>query len=246
MSIQNQTKPLTEAQRKNLAVLKSTFGISDADLERVLFFSDRPDDPWIPPDLLESIARQHGGYQEISLRFDQYIDALGLILYQAVVVDEQGRRYARSGAASLGEKPAGREIDPQTLAGGRALGAALRAAGFDPFRAGSVVSLERHRQPSYSPPLSPQELELQRKEDEAQLRSKDLRQIHALAEQKGLIVGKDMSRYRAFLLDKFGTVTAGILNHTERQAVIAAINNYGFEDYLATVPPELQADALVA
>lgn len=238
-------KFLTSGQRQNYNLLKTNFGLSDAELDRCIFFRQGDDEPWIPPDILEAIARQSGGFQQISSIHDKYIAQLEQVLYIATVVDGQARSYTRSGAARLGEKPNGRVIDTDILAAGRALGAALTAAGFNPFRAGSVVDFKPQPETTYSGPDYPSKSELYQVEDEASLRLKDLRQIHTIAEKKGLIVGRDLSRYRNELAREYGKRTAAGFDAPTRTSVINWLNNYDSE-FFTDLPLEMQPEAMIA
>jgi hypothetical protein len=231
-------------QSEKLQLLKERFDLSEADLNRVLFLNSRDQsDPWIPPDLLESIARQVGKFKMISVTYDQYERTREQVFYLANVVDEYDRSFPRSGVATVGEAPNGMDIDAETLAASRALGSSLRAAGFDPFRSGSVVDLQlpAMKRPST---LNEEQKNLHEVADQAELRRKDLAKIHLLAENKGLIVGKDDTRYRAWLKQNFNVGTAAILEPATRAGVINSLTQY--QDFLADVPVELQADALVA
>ena len=84
--------------------------------------------------------------------------------------------FTHPGVATTGERPAGIDIEPETLAAGRALGASLRAAGFHPYKSGSVVDFSEMRR----------EIEIRRKaaDIEKEARIKDINQIHAIADEK--------------------------------------------------------------
>ncbi len=104
----------TTKQQEILDELNKRFGI---DPERILFINPRDaNDPWIPPDELMSIARQHGGFKLVSVTHDKFISETMQQIYTATVVDAQERTFVRSGVAMLGEKPDGIEIDPDVLA----------------------------------------------------------------------------------------------------------------------------------
>lgn len=234
----------TAKQTEIASQLNQLFGIKE---ERILFLNPRDEnEPWIPPSELESIARQVGGFKTISVTHDKFIPETQQTVYLATVVDNSDRTFLRSGVATLDEKPNGEDIDTDVLASGRALGAALQAAGFNPFKSGSIVNLHEFRENFRPQNLSRQEREIHSIEDEAMLRTKDLRQIHALAVEKGLWVGGNDSRYRQELQKTFGVKTSAILNREERAQVINWLNNYRDTDYLAGVPTELREDAMVA
>lgn len=212
------------------------------DGERILFLNAKdPLDAWIPPSELESIARQTGEVQSTDVEFVMYVEPLQQIHYRATVVDKAGRIFARPGAAKIGEQSkGGDEIEAETLAQGRALSHALRAAGFHPLKSGSVVALDERRAVRQSQPLTEEQQTNQIAHDAASLRTKDLKQIHAIAERKGLILpmpgGKDDSGYRNWLWRKFGVGTAAKLDAFKRAQVIAEIDNYeGEEDELEMI-----------
>lgn len=231
---------LSAGQEQALKFLKENFGLSESELDRVLFLNDRVgEEPWIPADIMEAIARQVGSFQHISVIHDKFVAERQQVLYTATVVDNFGRTFTRSGAALVDEKPNGQDIDVEILAQTRALNAALNAAGFNPFKAGSVVNLNFQRKP-----ITDDEKRLVEIQDEAELRNKDLRQIHALAEEKGLIVNKDLTRYRQELQAAFGVQTAAVLDHAERVAVINWLTN--FQDFLSGLPADIQQDAMIA
>jgi hypothetical protein len=248
---------LRTAQTENLETLRKNFGLSDGEVSRCLFFRKDQDEPWIPPDLIEAIARKTGKFQGINALFDQYVEPLKQIVYTASVTDEFGRQYVRSGVATLGEKPNGADIETGTLACGRALTAALTAAGYNPFRASSIVDLDQRRSVSPTPPFSGQPLDeaakqLHATEDAAALRKKDLAQIHKLATDKGLIdyqVGgdKDLRRYRNWLEANFRERSAVEFDATKRALVINKLTEYNRDDdYIQHLSAELREDALIA
>jgi hypothetical protein len=221
----------TPKQQEIVDRLQSSFEI---DTERVLFLNPRdPNEPWLPADELESIARQAGGFQSIDVDYENFVEPLAQVVYKAVVIDEQGRRFGRTGVATIGETTPIGEIDVQQLAAGRALSAALRAAGFHPFKSGSVVSLDERRAASKTsltsqpPQLSERERNLQHIEDEARARINDTRAIHALAYEKGLIVrfGRimDKSGYYQWLKQRFGLNSSTEADAATRASIINAL-----------------------
>jgi hypothetical protein len=240
-------RQLTTKQHGVLELLQRNFALSDGELERVLFLNERDKtEPWIPADLQEAIARQVGTFKHISVTHDKFINERQQVIYTATVIDTADRSYTRTGAAIIGEAPNGVEMDVDVLAASRALNAALNAAGFNPFKAGSVVNIAEARESLQAKPLNPTEQQLHAVEDEATARRTDLARIHALAVEKGLTVGKDDSRYRDELFEHYGVRTAAILNRTERAAVVNWLTNYKRDDFLQSVPVELQGDALIA
>ena|ERR1044072_2410013 len=211
-----QTQPFTEQQQAVVTALRKTFEIDD---DEIRFLNpEKPQEPWLSSGALMSIARQTGAFQTISERYDKYIEALNQVVHVATVIDKEGRSFERTGVATVGENlslTGAREIDAHALAGARALNAALRAAGFHPLRAGSVINLDLNLPKSGAV-------------DNAAQRDIDLGHIHAVAEEKGLIrkqAGgkKDVSLYKTFLFDTFGVHTVAMLNQAERASIIEAL-----------------------
>lgn len=235
----------TARQTQILLGLHENFGINT---DRILFLNPRdPDEPWIPPTELESIARQVGGFQTINVTHDKFIPETMQVVYQTLVIDNSDRSFIRSGVAKVGEMPNGIEMDADILAAGRSLGAALTAAGFHPYKSGSVVPRDLMRQRAQKENLTDADKSMQFAGDEAALRLNDLRHIHKLANDKGLWVGNEQSRYRAELFDKFGVHTTAMMDKAHRAAVINWLTTYKEEpSYLSSVPVEYREDALMA
>lgn len=200
----------TNKQQETAERLASEF---DIDAERIYFLNEeKPDEPWLPAEALVTIARRTDNFNGIDEGFDQFIPQLNQIVHRATVTDKAGRVYTRSGVATVGER---QDIDDHALAAGRAVSAALTAAGFNPLRPGSVVS-SGARQQQHGGVAST---------DEVSSRNTDLKRIHALAEEKGLIrrmAGDviDRSGYRTFLLTNFNVTTAVTLDEVQRASLI--------------------------
>jgi hypothetical protein len=212
-------RPFSPEQGRRAIELAERFGI---DKDRILFFNEAdPLDPWFPPDELLSIARREQSFLEIDISFHQWVPGLDLVCYQATVINNENRIFKMTGVAKMGEaRPGG--PDEHTIATGRALGAVLRAAGFHPLKSGSVVGTVASQPPSIT------------YADEATIRTNQLAQIHILAEKAGMILEgtgdrKDMSRYRAWLTEIFGTPTAAALTETERAQAIAELRSLAGE-----------------
>lgn len=198
----------TAEQNRIAGALALQHGI---DINRV-FFPDpkNPDKPWLGADELMVITRQSQSFQAIEEKFDTFIHPLNQVVHTARVIDADGRIYERCGVATLGEKsPAGDEFDEHALAATRALTATLTAAGFNPLR--STVKADQKQS----------SITLDAEEDS---RRPQLRHIHALAQEQGLIIygddGRDDSGYRKFLRDNFGVESVRGMNSTERASVI--------------------------
>jgi hypothetical protein len=211
-----QEAPRTPAQ---LQVVQQLVGAFNIQPERILFLNRQdPTDPWIPYDQLVAIARQSGEFKTISETYCEYIPELQQLIHSATVIDPDGRSYIRSGAATIGEKLPNEELpDEHSLAASRALKHALDAAGFNPVKAAPVLDLK----------LQPEEHAIA---DQAESRREDLRQIHTLAREKGLIVPfdedptqNDLSAYRDFLKSNFGTNTSADMGPSLRAQLINAL-----------------------
>ena len=229
------TTTRTEKQNSVAQLLASEFKI---DAERVYFLKpDKPEEPWLPAESLVTIARQSGEFRAIDESFDQFIEPLHQVVHRATVIDQDGRTYTRSGVATVGERAANsaqREVlDEHALAAGRAVSAALTAAGFNPLRPGSVIPLDSRRGGAQADAAGA---------DEAQSRNTDLKRIHALAVEKGLIRmmpggGRDLTEYRRMLREKFNANTAADFSATQRASLI---------NYLTQLPVEIDEFADVA
>lgn len=227
----------TARQEEILSKLNQNFGIKP---DRILFINKRdPNDPWIPSDELESIARQVDGFKHVAVNHDKFIPERQQVVYTAMVVDKNDTSFTRTGIATIDEND---EIDADTLASGRALGAALRAAGFHPYRSGSVVDFAQLRD---SIEQKRTDEKLTAIEEEARSRSNDLKQIHALATKKGLIIGSNRIGYHLWLAEKYGVKTAINFDQSKRAQLINSLRNYrednlGFEDEFGA--DEVQSD----
>ncbi|MGA9768839.1 MAG: hypothetical protein WBV94_07360 [Blastocatellia bacterium] len=187
------------------------------DRSRVFFLNERnPLEPWLPPDALAAIARKSGGFQTIEETFDQFIPELNQVVHQATVIDEQGRVFKRSGVATIGEQNVAGEFDEHRLAAGRALGAALSDAGFNPIKT-----------KPFKPVATFADTDPQNRADEYEQKNNDLAQIHILARQAGLIKENDSQLderdYRKYLRETFKVGSAMILDSTQRASLINAL-----------------------
>lgn len=204
-------QPRSQQQQSIAQELASRF---DIDPDRILFLNpDKPEEPWLSAEALVTIARRSGDFQGIDEGFDQFIAPLNQVVHRATVTDKGARVFTRAGVATVGERE---DIDDHALAAGRAVGAALTAAGFNPLRPGAVVSISSHPQAGAA------------QGDEANSRGTDLKRIHALAEEKGLIRrGRDGSidrtGYRTFLLTNYNTTTAAQFDEGQRASLINAL-----------------------
>lgn len=200
---------LTADQLAVTNALKTQFGI---DPEHIRFLNaKRPNEPWLSADVLGAIARQSGEFQGIEEAYDRFIEPLSQVVHRAEVRDREGRTFARTGIAAIGEHE---EIDAHVLAASRALRAALDMAGFNPLRGGSKVPMDKSAVPQSA---LPPEL------DESVRRQNDLARIHILAKNAGLI-RKNSRKYLDWLAENFGVSTAAALDSTGRQSVISALS----------------------
>ena len=197
----------------------------------ILFLNDRePLEPWFNPKALLAIARQAPEIQTVSGRFDKYVEPLKRIFFLGTVILANGRSYEMTGWSTVGEHlfDARDDIDEFSLAQGRAMHAAMEAAGVNPSKPASLVSLMKPR-----PPVVNDEDE-EMNPDEAAQRGKDVARIHVLAEALGLIKSEGGMRnkyeYRIWLQrfskDAFGltSVTSSTaLSRGQRQLVISEL-----------------------
>lgn len=167
-------------------------------------------EPWLPSRVRLEIARQSEQFASISESFDQFIPALCQVVHSAEVLTQNGLSFRRSGVATIDEKLPNSEIaDCHELAASRALGAALDAAGFNPLKRRPRIQLME--------------------EDPAATRLTQLKAIHAIAREAGLIVRppgdgpEDDHGYREFLARHYHVITVAGMNEAERSSVIAAL-----------------------
>ena len=208
----NLTRPNTPQQQEIVKQLADRWKL---DPERILFKKKKPLEPWLNAEALTIVARGSGRFRSLSESFSTFVPGLNHIIHTATIVDADGFDFTRSGAAAIGEQTIeGDEYDEHDLAATRALRKALDSAGFDIVKASSVVPID---------------LDLTKEghasEDETSARKSDLRAIHAIAEAKGLIAPadggrKDMSSYRAWLMEEFGVESAAGLTAATRAIVI--------------------------
>jgi hypothetical protein len=199
----------TAAQQKQASDLARKLGIGEEDI--YFLRTDKPAEPWLSPSALITVARKSPELRDIADEFVEFVPPLNQLIYRGVVVDAQGRRFTRTGVATIGEKP---ELDSHKLAAGRALSASLRAAGFDPLKAGNVVA----------EPLIPRVTPI----DDDKARNKRLAEIHTLAEQKGLEIKREGQKpdnlaYRRWLYEHFGVWSTVRMSEGEHQQVINAL-----------------------
>ncbi|HKO43373.1 MAG TPA: hypothetical protein VJU84_08785 [Pyrinomonadaceae bacterium] len=215
-------RPRSLQQQEVIKKLQELFKLEEEDANSILFLDKKhPLKPWYPYGVAMTIARQSNELRDVAEHFSTYIEPLRQLVHSATVTDSKGRTFTRPGVATLGEKMEGEDedtIDEHRLAGARAINSALDMAGFNPVKLTS----------------STLELNLGSREDsilnDAEARSKDLRQIHTLAREKGLIkpfeddpTKNDVTGYFNFLLEKFGTDTTAQMAPAERAQVINAL-----------------------
>jgi hypothetical protein len=208
----------TPQQTKIVEALVERFKI---DGSRVLFLNPQwPLEPWLPGKTLAAIARQSGKFKVIRVEHERVLEvgSQRQVISQGTVVDLDDRVYSLPGVATMGEKlPETEEVaDAWDLADARALRSTLDLAGFDPVDPSSVVPLNGKD----SAPRDPEAAE-------AEARVNDVARIHILAAEKGLIVGKDYSKYRKFLAENYeGAVSVTGFDPVKRKSVIAALERY--------------------
>lgn len=196
--------------------------------EAVRFFKD--DEPWLGAEELMLVARKSPDVQNVHEDFDQFIEPLKQVVHTASVVLKDGRTFQRTGIAKVGERLPGMKddemVDEHLLAASRAIRSALIAAGINPAKP-QPAEPRREAMVTYDKAGA--------NVDDAAQRDKDLKEIHALAWEAGLIVrgesGTDHTRYRNFLHDHLAkqgriyldTPSAASLDTTDRASVISAL-----------------------
>lgn len=188
------------------------FGIDPKDVKEI------DGQPWLSSQQLATIARKTGEFLSIDVEFKEFVPGLGQVVWAASVTDSENHLYRRTGVASLGEKlPTGVEVDEHELAASRALRSALAMAGFDALRPGSRLEDTVTIHAVSKRPYDPKTIQIA---DEAAVRVKLIRELHAVAEEAGLIVRRpgeraDYSVYRTLLEENFDTHTSA--DFTEQQ-----------------------------
>lgn len=174
-------------------------------------------EPWLTSNQLAMIARRDGSFSSIDVDFKEHVSELNQVVWRATVIDKESRIFCRSGVATIGERlPTGAQASEHELAASRALRSALAMAGFDVLKGGSAVSLKSSGR-------------IEMAEDETTTRYGQLRQIHTLAEKLGLILPakqgekRDMTKYKAFLLERYGLESTAGMSESERASVIASL-----------------------
>jgi hypothetical protein len=209
----------TQQQQAVVNRLVQAFGI---DGSKVLFLNEKNlVEPWLRGKTLAAIARKSGLFKVIRVEVEQPILALKQVVYQGTVVDLEDRSYSLPGVATLGEKIAetDEEVNENDLAESRALRSTLELAGFDPLDPMSVVPLDGSSA-SNAPARTPEAASTNVYQD-------DMARIHILGREKGLIVGKDYSKYRKFLVENYdGAVSVAGFDALQRKSVIAALELY--------------------
>ena len=219
---QNNNSQLDNARKGIVDGLVDQYGI---DGEKILFLNkNNLLEPWIPPAELKAFARRHGGFKRLDTKFDKFIPETNQVVCVAELVDKDGVEYSNFGVATKDEgRELGNESLAELLASGRAVSATLADAGFHPLKSNSVVNSEQSNQ-----------IENMKVTDFASAavkRNRDIRRIHALAYECGLIMrdenGENKSRYRQWLFNNFPAffdsvedASSGKLTILERQQVI--------------------------
>jgi hypothetical protein len=205
---------LITKQKEIIKKLIAKFGVSKDDI--YFLNPEKPEEPWLTANALIALARQSPDLRSVNEDYVSYIAPLNQVVHRAVVIDAQGRDFARSGIATLGEKPG---MDEHIIASGRAVSAALTAAGFNPLKAGNVVAGNERAVVG-----------------EIEQRRKDLGRIKLVARECGYIteagLGEDYTHYRAALQRTFGVNTAAKLDASQRASFI---------QFMLTHQPQIEA-----
>ena len=152
--------------------------------------------------------------QDIRVEAVEVNQASGLVLARGIVVLSDGRSRSGDAGCVVGDAlPNGQEVETVKsaldVASARALQKALRMIGFDPVRAHEA------RKRGDDQPLT------SRLEDEQ--RNKELKEIHALAEEVGLIVGSDKTKYYRRMEAFFDVSSSRDMSPQQRAEFIAIL-----------------------
>lgn len=202
-------------QRRIVQSLEREFGI---DGSRVMFLNG---EPWLPSDVLMTIARRSGKFLSIEEDFKEFVPVVKQFVHTARLVDRGGMVFQRSGVATVGEQlPTGEYADPHDLAASRALVKVMNAAGVNPFKPAAAITFA---------------------EDDKQGRNADLARIHILAGEAGL-VGVDeegLKSHKAYYgyLREWGrsalgreVKTSAELNQEQRAMLIESLKRMAVEE----------------
>ena len=176
---------LTLEQESLVRTFQRSYGIEP---EQIYFYDETldPDFALEAMSILTLVLAPH--IQDIRIEIASLDQARGLALSRGVVVLADGRTRSGDAGCAVGEMlPSGEIVETlksaSDLSGARSLKKALRMVGFDAVRAH-----EARERGDEAPParLTPEE----------EQRERENKEIHALAEECGYIVGKDKTRYR--------------------------------------------------
>lgn len=196
---------IKQEQRQIAEWYAERFGIEAGE---VLFLNDRdPYEPWFNKDALLAICRTSPKVREVGERFDQFCAQLKQVIHTARLVRDDNKVFEMSGVATIGEKLGGKAVDEHKLAAARALRSAMDGAGFNPLKPSTLVEASGGAV------------------DQSGTRLNELKTIHILARRVGLIDGKDHSKYRKFIKERFGTATAGTLDQKQRASLISLLRS---------------------
>jgi hypothetical protein len=233
MSMQTRTTILTDRQRGVARDLAKALNI---DGDRIRFLNpDKPEEPWLPPEALVTIARQSPRFKTLDEGYQEFIQQLRQVVHHATFIDVDGRTFGRCGVATIDEDA---DIDAHVIAAGRAISAALNTGGINPLRPGATVA-----------PVDLGSLPLSSSADANELiaRRGDLARIHILAKQKGLIIegagvngAESTKKYKDQLEAWYGVRSAYGFSPEQRASLIEALSRLPDPDEFA----ELREEAL--
>lgn len=223
--MQTRTEILTDRQRGIAAQLAKELNI---DAERIRFLNkEKPNEPWLSPEALMTIARQSPRFKALSEDYQEFIAPLRQVVHHATFIDVDGRTFGRCGVATI---DADVDIDAHVIAAGRSISAALNSGGINPLRPGAAVGTVDHlgSLPSADG-------------NEVLARLSDLARIHILAKEKGLIVvgagpngTDDLTKYRDQLAQWFqGVRTVAGFGPDKRASLIEALSQLPDPDEFA-------------
>jgi hypothetical protein len=179
------TRRLNLSQESLVREFTAAYGIDPAQI----YFEKESAEPYFGFEALSQLAIELApDVHDISVQAVEVNQATGLVLSRGTVVLTDGRSRSGDAGCIVGDAlPSGLLVETiksaLDVSGARALQKALRMVGFDPVRAHEA---KKNSGAQDTLRLSP----------EQEQRNKELAEIHKLADECGLIDGKDKSKYR--------------------------------------------------
>lgn len=183
-------------------------------------------EPWLNSKTRLRIAEASEFFESIESTFDKCFTEPassptrpgGVQVVHNTTVVRQGRPYTMPGIAMIGEKLwNGEEADAYDLSRSRSIANACDAAGFNPLRRPRSIPTQSQNE----------EADADAEAVEAALRVKDLRRIHVVARQVGLIRGLEERLYRGFLREFYQVDSSAAMDLMQRHLLINKMLAHG-------------------